>query len=110
VVLTEVKKRRVGSDFGTQAKFPRGILIGFHSPPIWSPSPVLQLVLEQVWSLVGFNSLCNPKATWRKVLSSLLCSMVRISVTVKSDPSLSFKPGSCHLGDRAGGVRDPGDA
>jgi hypothetical protein len=36
--------------------------------PLWSPSLVLQLVSEPVWSLVGFNRLCDPKATWRKVL------------------------------------------
>jgi hypothetical protein len=33
-----------------------------------------------VWSLVGFNRLCDLKATWRKVLSSLWSSMARISV------------------------------
>jgi hypothetical protein len=35
--------------------------------PLWSPYPVLQLVSKLVWSLVGFNRLCDPKATWRKV-------------------------------------------
>jgi hypothetical protein len=33
--------------------------------PLWSPSPVLQLVSEPVWSPVGFNRLCDLKATWR---------------------------------------------
>jgi hypothetical protein len=31
--------------------------------PIWSPYSVLQLVSELVWSLIGFNRLCDPKAT-----------------------------------------------
>jgi hypothetical protein len=48
--------------------------------PRWSPSPVLQLVSEPVWSLVGSNRLCDPKAIWRKVLLSLCFSMARISV------------------------------
>jgi hypothetical protein len=52
-------------------------------PPLWSLSPVLQLVSEPIWSPVGFNRLCDLKATWRKVLSSLSFSMVRISVTGK---------------------------
>jgi hypothetical protein len=34
--------------------------------PLWSPSLVLQLVSELVWSYVGFNRLCDPKATWEK--------------------------------------------
>jgi hypothetical protein len=36
-------------------------------PPLSSPSLILKLVSELVWSLVGFSSLCNLKATWRKV-------------------------------------------
>jgi hypothetical protein len=47
--------------------------------PLWSPSLVLQLVSEPVWSLVDFNRLCDLKVTWRKVLN-LSFSMVRISV------------------------------
>jgi hypothetical protein len=43
-------------------------LVDSHSPLIWLPSLVLQLVSKLVWSLVGFNSLCDPKATWRKVM------------------------------------------
>jgi hypothetical protein len=51
--------------------------------PLWSPSPVLQLVSELVWSLVDFNRLCDPKTTWRKVLPSWWFLMMRISVTEK---------------------------
>jgi hypothetical protein len=59
-------------DFRIYVKFLRVILIGSHSPPpLWSSSPVLQLVSEPVWSPVGFNRLCELKAIWRKVLSSL---------------------------------------
>jgi hypothetical protein len=58
-------------------------LIGSHAPPLWSPSPVLQLISDLIWSLVGFNRLCDLKATWRNVLSSLSFSMARISVTGK---------------------------
>jgi hypothetical protein len=58
-------------DFRIYVKFLRVILIGSHSPPLWSSSPVLQLVSEPVWSPVGFNKLCELKAIWRKVLSSL---------------------------------------
>jgi hypothetical protein len=42
----------------------------FNSAPVHPPpvvSLVLQLVSEPVWLLVGFNSLYDPKATWRKV-------------------------------------------
>jgi hypothetical protein len=49
--------------------------------PLWSPSPVLQLVSEPIWSLVGFNMLCDLK----KVLLSLWFSMARISVTEKTE-------------------------
>jgi hypothetical protein len=48
--------------------------------PLWSPYPVLQLVLELVRSLVVLNRFCDPKTIWRKVSSSLWFSMVRISV------------------------------
>jgi hypothetical protein len=30
--------------------------------PLWLPSSVLQFVSELVWSPVGFNKLCDPKA------------------------------------------------
>jgi hypothetical protein len=53
--------------------------------PLWSPSPVLQLVSESVWSLVGFNRLCDPKAAWRKVLLSLWSSMAMISVIGRNE-------------------------
>jgi hypothetical protein len=43
------------------------------------------LVSEPVWSLVGFNRICDPKATWRKVLLSLWSSMARILVTAKTE-------------------------
>jgi hypothetical protein len=48
--------------------------------PLWSPSSVLQLVSEPVWSLVGFNRLCDLQAKCRKILSSLWSSMSRILV------------------------------
>jgi hypothetical protein len=68
--------------FGIYAEFPQGILIDSHSPP-WSPSLVLQLVSEPIWSLVYFNRLCDLNATCRKVLLSLWSSMTSISVTGK---------------------------
>jgi hypothetical protein len=34
--------------------------------PTWSPSLILRLVSEPVWSLDGFNRLYDLKATWRK--------------------------------------------
>jgi hypothetical protein len=55
------------------------------TPPLWTPSLVLQLVSEPVWSPVGFNRLCDTKAIWRKVLSSLWSSIARISVTGKTE-------------------------
>jgi hypothetical protein len=55
-----------------------------------SPSPVLQLVPEPVSSPVGFNMLCDLKATWRNVLSSLLSSMARISVIGKTELATIF--------------------
>jgi hypothetical protein len=58
--------------------------------PLWSPSPVLQLIAEPVWSPVDFNRLCDLKATWRKVLSSLWSSMTRISVTEKTELATIF--------------------
>jgi hypothetical protein len=36
--------------------------------------------------------------------------MARFLVTEKTELTTIFQSGSCHLGDRAGGVRDPGDA
>jgi hypothetical protein len=58
----------------------REIVIDSYSPFLWSPSPVIQLVLEPVWSLVGSNRLCELKATWRNVLVRLWSSTTRISV------------------------------
>jgi hypothetical protein len=58
--------------------------------PLWSPSPVLQLVSEPVWSPVGFNMLCDLKATWRKELLSLWSSMARISITGKTELATIF--------------------
>jgi hypothetical protein len=57
---------------------------------LWSHSPVLQLVSEPVWSLVGFNRLCDPKVARRKVLQSLLFSMARILVTGKTELTTIF--------------------
>jgi hypothetical protein len=67
-------------------------LIDSHSPPppLWSPSPVLQLVSEPVWSLVGFNRLYDLNATWRKVMSSLWFSMTRISVIGRTELASIF--------------------
>jgi hypothetical protein len=36
--------------------------------PLGSPSSILQLESELVWSLVRFNRICDSNATWRKVL------------------------------------------
>jgi hypothetical protein len=66
------------------------------------PSSVIQLALELVWLPVGFNRLCDLKATWRKVLGFQLLE--------KPNSQLSLELGSCYLRDRSGGVRDPGDA
>jgi hypothetical protein len=60
------------------------------TPPLWSPSPVLQLVSEPVWSPVGFNRPCDLKATWRKELLSLWSSMTRILVTRKTELTTIF--------------------
>jgi hypothetical protein len=63
VVLEE---RRVGFDLGHRASS----LENFNwlpFIPLWSPSPVLQLVSEPVWSLVGSNRFYDPNATWRNV-------------------------------------------
>jgi hypothetical protein len=62
----------------------RPSLIGSLSPLLLSPSPVLQLVSEPVWSPIGFNRLCDLKATWRNVLLRLWSSMAWISVTGKT--------------------------
>jgi hypothetical protein len=58
--------------------------------PLWSPSAVLQLVSEPVWSPVGFNRLCDLKATWIKVLLGFWSSMARISVTRKTELATIF--------------------
>jgi hypothetical protein len=39
---------------------------------------------------------------------SLWSSMARISLLEKLNSQLSLESGLCHLGDRVGGVRDPG--
>jgi hypothetical protein len=49
------------------------------------PFKGIQLILELIWSLIGFNRLCDPKATWRKVLSSLWSSMVRILIIGRTE-------------------------
>jgi hypothetical protein len=50
-------------------------------------SLVFQLVLEPIRSLVILNRLCDPKVAWRKALSSLWFSMVKILVMLMSDMS-----------------------
>jgi hypothetical protein len=75
----------LGFELGTYVSSCIRILIGSHSSPIWSPSPFLQLVSEPVWSFVGFNRLCYPKATWRKMMLSLWSSMARISIIEKTE-------------------------
>jgi hypothetical protein len=45
------------------------------------------LVLEPVWSLVGFNILCDLNATWRKLSLSLWSSMARILVIERTKPA-----------------------
>jgi hypothetical protein len=76
--------------------------------PLWSPSSVLQLVSELVWSLVGFNMLCDSKATWRKVLLSFGLQWRGFRLLETPNSQLSLEPGLGHLGDRLGGVCDPG--
>jgi hypothetical protein len=68
---------------------PETLLLAF-TTTLWSPSPVHQLVSEPVWLLVGFNRLCDLKATWRKVLLSLWSSMARIPVTGKTELATIF--------------------
>jgi hypothetical protein len=43
------------------------------------------LVSEMVRSLFVLNKLCDPKAAWRKVLSSLWFSIVRILVIGRTE-------------------------
>jgi hypothetical protein len=79
----------VGSDLGHRpSSLEKFLLSPIHPlppPPVWSHSPIIQLISEPVWSLVGFNRLCNLKVTWRKVQSSWWFSMVRILVTGKTE-------------------------
>jgi hypothetical protein len=91
VVLTELEERCVGLISGNRPSSVKEFLIGSHSPPIWSPSPVLQLVSELVWSLVGFNRLCDPKATWKNVQYSLWSSIVRILVIGRTELATIFR-------------------
>jgi hypothetical protein len=81
VVLIELEESRVGSflDIG------QVLIENFYWLPctIWLYSPILQLLLEPVLSLIGFNRLYDSKATWIKVMSSMLSSMTRILVTEK---------------------------
>jgi hypothetical protein len=65
VILIELEERCVGSDLGHKSSSRERILIGSYSPPLWSLYLVLQLVSESVWSLVDFNRLCDPNATWK---------------------------------------------
>jgi hypothetical protein len=54
--------------------------------PLWSPSPVLRLVSESVWSLAGFNRLYDLKAIWRKIhdVWLKLCNTYEGSSEIKS--------------------------
>jgi hypothetical protein len=63
----------------------------FNPPPLCPPYPVLQLVSELAWSLVDSNRLCDPKATWRKVLLSIWFLMMRILVTGKTELTTMFR-------------------
>jgi hypothetical protein len=86
VVLAVLEERCVGSNLGHRPSSLEEFLIG----SLWSSSPVLQFVSELVWSLVGFNRLCDPKATWRKVLSNLWSSMALILVIGKTELATIF--------------------
>jgi hypothetical protein len=109
VVLIELEEMRVGPVPGYRPCSLVEFLIGSHSPPLWSPYSVLQLVSELVWSLVGFNRLCDLKVIWRKVLSSMWSSMARIFVIRKTELTTIFLARVMHLGYRTGGVHNPGD-
>jgi hypothetical protein len=50
-----------------------------------SDQTTIQLVSEPLRSLVVLNMLCDPKATWRKALSSLRFSMVKISIIERAE-------------------------
>jgi hypothetical protein len=78
-----------GFELGTSAGF---LWNKFYLAPVHTPPPrrrpsvapsVLQLVSERVRSLIVLNRLCDPKATWRKVMWISISSMVRILVTGK---------------------------
>jgi hypothetical protein len=60
------------------------ISLGSRSPSQVTSS-VLQLVSERVRSLVVLNWLCDLKAIWRKVSSSLWFSMVKILVIGRTE-------------------------
>jgi hypothetical protein len=72
-----------GFDFGTKSSWKEFYSAPIHPPPV--TSSVLQLVSEWVRSLVIHNWLCDPKATWRKALSRLWFSMVKISVIRRTE-------------------------
>jgi hypothetical protein len=79
VVLTELEERHVGTDLGHRpSSGEKFYLAPIH--PLWSSSLVLELIPEPVWSCVGFNMLCDPKATSRKLMSSLWSSMTMILI------------------------------
>jgi hypothetical protein len=50
-----------------------------------SDQTTIQLVSEPLRSLVDLNMLCDPKETWRKALSSLRFSMVKISIIERAE-------------------------
>jgi hypothetical protein len=60
-------KREASGQFQDVSRVPSRNFDCLSFTSLWSPSPFLQLVLEPIWSLVGFNGPCDPKATWRKV-------------------------------------------
>jgi hypothetical protein len=80
--LAELEERGFDWDLGYRPNSIGEFLLALIHPPLVAFS-VLQLVSEPVWSPVGFNRLCDLKATWRKVMSSLWSLMTRISITGK---------------------------
>jgi hypothetical protein len=74
--------------------------------PLWSSSSVLQLVSEPVWSLVGFNRFCDLKRH-REMCCEACCFQWRgFQLLEEPNPQLSLEPGTRHLKDHPGGVRN----
>jgi hypothetical protein len=89
VILVELEERCVRSNLGYKPSSLEEFLLASIHPPLVTFS-VLQFVSEPVWLPVGFNMLCDLKATWRKVLLSLWSSMARILVTGKTKLATIF--------------------